>query len=414
MRGIRFLLTLVVIALLVGAAVPLQAQGKGPNLVGLRPDAPEYGKHGPFWVGYKQLVIGEGTAHPLDAEIWYPALNPNGVKEEITYQIKFKVPGFLDSGEIYGHALLNASVDTSKSPYPLVVFSHGFGSNATWYSTLIEHYASYGFVVIAPNHIEQMDAEADLWKASIDRPRDIKQTLDYSEKLTASGGNMAGLIDMKHVAVVGHSYGGYTALAMAGAQYDLDAYNARCAALPKDDPKQALCTPLVPKEANMAARAGVKPMPKGLWPAVGDPRVMAIISMAGDSYMFDKAGLAEIAIPMMAMGGTIDVDTPYEWGVKPTYEDVSSTQKALVTIENASHTIFMPTCNNIPWSTKLGDYYGWLCLEKVWDKERGLDVINHFSTAFLLDTLKGDKNAHKALLPDAVKFVGIDYKTMLK
>ena len=114
------------------------------------------------------------------------------------------------------------------------------------------------------------------------------------------------------------------------------------------------------------------------------------------------------------MGGTIDEDTPYEWGVKPTYEDVSSAQKSLVTIVNASHTIFNPTCNNIPWAPDLGDYYGWLCLQKVWDKERGLDLIHHFSTAFLLDQLKGDKAAHKALLPDAVNFPGIDYKTTMK
>ena len=41
-----------------------------PPQEGLRPDAPEFAKHGPFWVGYKSLVIGASlpslpTPNPL-------------------------------------------------------------------------------------------------------------------------------------------------------------------------------------------------------------------------------------------------------------------------------------------------------------------------------------------------------------
>lgn len=46
--------------------------------------------HGPFAVGYKAVVIGAGTAHPLEGSLWYPALNPTGRKEEITYAIKLR------------------------------------------------------------------------------------------------------------------------------------------------------------------------------------------------------------------------------------------------------------------------------------------------------------------------------------
>jgi hypothetical protein len=264
MRALRIIFTALLATLLVSIALPAQAQAKGPEPVGLRPDSPDYAKHGPFWVGYRPLVIGEGTTHKLDAHLWYPALNPKGDKEEITYKARFKGsswPADLPT-DVYGHALLNAAIDTTKQPYPLIVFSHWFTGDVPTFSTLIEHYASQGFVVIAPEHIEQGGdpASSEIWKASIDRPRDIKQSLDYAEKITAVGGDMAGLIDMKHVAVVGQSYGGYTALAMAGAQYDLDAFNARCAALPKDDPNAFLCTPLVHNEADMAARAGLNPI----------------------------------------------------------------------------------------------------------------------------------------------------------
>ena len=397
-----------------GAAAPDSAAAPEPSPPqgGLRPDAPEFAKHGPFWVGYKSLVIGAGSDRPLEAGLWYPAFNPRGAKEEITYPIKLKIP--LDPTDApvvaYGHALQDAAVDPSGGPYPLVIFSHGFSTNAVWYNTLLEHYASHGFIVLAPEHIEQFDPESsDAWKASIDRPLDIKRTLDYAEQITAPGGDVAGLIDMQHVAVVGHSSGGYTALAMGGAQYDLAAFNARCAQLPPDDPHTFLCAPFVPKEADMAARAGLDPMPEGLWPSLGDPRVTAIIPMAGDSYLFDKAGLAKITVPMMAIGGTADTGTPYEWGSKPSYDNATSAKKALVTLEGAEHTI-TSSCTNMPWISET-PFGPWICFDPVWDKDRGLDLVNHFATAFLLAELKGDAEAAAALAPENVTFPGIKYES---
>jgi predicted dienelactone hydrolase len=154
-------------------------------------------------------------------------------------------------------------------------------------------------------------------------------------------------------------------------------------------------------------------MPEGLWPAFGDPRVTAILPMAGDSYLFDQAGLAKITIPMMAMGGTADTSTPYDWGAKPAYDNASSAQKALVTFVGGEHMIFNTPCANQPWTSD-HPAYGFFCLDPVWNKDRALDLIHHFSTAFLLDTLKGDKDAHAALLPEAVNFPGVEYATTMK
>ena len=404
-------------------AVPAPAEAQ-TTPQGMRPDAPTYAVHGPFAVGYKPLVIGAGSKRPLQGSLWYPALNPSGRKEEITYTVTQKDSTWsTDLPKIvYGHALLNADVDAAKGPYPLVVWSPGFVASAAWNSNLLEHYASYGFIILSPEHIEGLYPSdfastpmviSDFWKSSIDRPLDIKQTLDDAEKLTAPGGALAGLIDMKHVAVVGHSSGGYTALAMAGAQYDLAAFNARCAQLPKDDPNTLFCASLVPKEAEMAARAGLHPIPQGLWPSLGDPRVTAVIPMSSHSYLFDKAGLAKITIPMMAMQGSGDSAVSPAWGGKPAYDNASSAQKALVTFVGGEHLIFGTPCANEPWIVA-HPAYGFFCFDPVWDKTRVLDLIDHFSTAFLLDTLKGDKAAHAALLPDAVTFPGIEYTTTMK
>ena len=174
---------------------------------------------------------------------------------------------------------------------------------------------------------------------------------------------------MRHVAVAGHSYGGYTALAMAGAQYDLDAFNARCAQLPADDPLTFLCASGT-KETDMAARAGFDPMPEGLWPSLGDPRVTAILPMAGDSYLFDKAGLAKITIPMMAIGGTADTEHLMN-GEQTVVRQCLQRKESTGDSGGAEQTI-TTSCENMPWISET-PFYQWVCFDPVWDKDRGQD-----------------------------------------
>ncbi|HVO41465.1 MAG TPA: hypothetical protein VMT34_02525, partial [Aggregatilineales bacterium] len=113
------------------------------------------------------------------------------------------------------------------------------------------------------------------------------------------------------------------------------------------------------------------------------------VSQAGEASVFGPAGLASVTIPVMVQAGSND--TP-EWNAYLTYNNVSSIQKAQVVFEGAGHMIFVDSYR--PVSTQ--------------------DLVHHFTTAFLLDTLKGDKEAHKALLPDAVEFPGITYQTTMK
>lgn len=408
--GVMFVTLLA--GLLLMACQPIQA----PAVEESRSDRPTYAARGPLGVGFQTLTRGTDDEDALTIDSWYPARIPAGAEETINYAVTLKdstwQPATLPVA--HGHALRDATIDDAQGPYPLVVLSHGFMFSPAWYHTLAEHYASYGFIVLAPDHPEQFDPTfGEMWKTLIDRPAAVSQTLDYAEALTAPGGAMAGLIDMTKVAVVGHSYGGYTALAAAGAQYDMAAYKARCAALADDDPLTFFCLPLVPNEAAMAERAGLSDMPEGLWPSFGDPRVTAIIPLAGDSYLFDQAGLAQITVPLLAIAGGADTGTPLAWGAQPTYDYAASPQKALVVLDGGEHMLFTTPCENQPW---LSDhpYYEYFCFDPAWEKTQALDLIHHFSTAFLLDTLKGDQDAHAALLPAAVQFPGIAYTTTLR
>jgi hypothetical protein len=84
-----------------------------------------------------------------------------------------------------------------------------------------------------------------------------------------------------------------------------------------------------------------------------------------------------------------------------------------VSFVGGEHSIFATPCANQPWILHF-PLYDVSCFDPVWDKARVLGLIDHFSTAFLLDTLKGDKTAHAALLPDAASFPGVEYSTTMK
>lgn len=112
--------------------------------------------------------------------------------------------------------LWTPSVD---GPWPLVVYSHHSGGNRRAATYLYSHLSSHGYLVAALDHsetvapelarredetAEQRAARADAWIAS--RVPDVRFLLDY---LLASERR----IDARRIAVVGHSFGGWTALA---------------------------------------------------------------------------------------------------------------------------------------------------------------------------------------------------------
>jgi predicted dienelactone hydrolase len=349
---------------------------------------PTYTARGSYAVGMRDFVVEDGD-HVVTLAVWYPALNANQASEEITYHISDKHP-YLPNFTVKGHAILNADPDTAHGPYPLVIFSSGQFGWRQYSAYFVEHLASYGFVVMASD--PRGETMFTFWAGAANRPLDTKLTISFADKATAPGGALDGLIDTNHIAIAGHSSGGWTALVGGGAQFDLD----KCAKYPNEN-----CLEFVPHVQEIAALLGLKTVPTGLWPPLNDPRVGAIIALApdGDIWGADYEGVAVVKVPALIMNGTKDTIVRPERAAYPIYQHLGSTQKGLIKLINADHEIFSDSCDTgIPWCAQESDVH-----------EHNL--INHFATAFLLTELKGDQEAAKALLPENVSFPSIEYET---
>jgi predicted dienelactone hydrolase len=253
-------------------------------------------------------------------------------------------------------------------------------------------------------HVEELDPSA-LWRATIDRPRDTRAALDHVDGEVR--GAWSGLVDPDDVAVIGHSYGGYTALAAAGARLDTGRLREICDRAPNDDPINFQCDALVPHIAAMAAAAGLDAAPTELWPSWGDPRVDSAVALAGDAVMFGEAGMAEVSVPVMAIGGTADVDAPYEWGTRLAYEAASSTRRVEVGLEGAEHMVFTGPCETRRRVfTVLREPF---CSDPAWDRARAHDLVRHYVTAFLLAELTDDTDAAAALAAEPTSFPRLRY-----
>lgn len=399
------------LALLLSACQPVMPIPPQPP-AGLRPDAPTYAVHGPFAVGARDFVIGEG-ADAIQMTVWYPALNPKNAKEKIIYHLSEKVtsvPPLPATERIsFGMALQDATPDLAQAPYPLVVFSVGLAGFRQQNSYLPEHLASYGIVVVSGDPRGET-LFGEFWAGAATRQIDPQRMIAYADELTAPGSEWAGLIDTEHIATAGHSSGGWAALAGGGAQIDF----SWCAANPDLVNEGTNCTQFPAHQDEIAAMLGLASTPETLWPATHDPRVDAVIALApdGDIWGADFEGVAVMKVPTMVMGGSGDTVLIPELTSYPIYEHLGSSNKSFVVLENADHWIFTQPRQAIPWMGNDIPYF--VHTDPVWDMNRAHDLINHFATAFLLDTLKGDEAAHAALLPDAVNFPGIEYATTMK
>jgi len=405
-----------IVAIAVVLSVPLQvtAQGNvGPARTGLFPDSPAYALHGPHWVGTREFVIGRNTERALDVTVWYPAVNLNLVEEDVDYTYR---PLLIRPVKVPGHAIADARPGYPGGPYPLVILSHGNAMNRFNLNYLSEHLASHGFVVMAATHTGNATGDAQspfrdytdsIAAAMVHRPRDIQRQIDYARELAGKGGALPGLIDVESIAVLGHSYGGYTALAAAGARVNLAVSRQWCTSVANEPAVTSgfdylfLCSGVVAAEEKLLAAVGAPVKPGETWPAFNVKGVDAVVTL-GAWVPFDPKSFENVKVPALTIVGTADVNySDNKW----LFDKLPGSGHALFVLDNASHEV-LASCDDAQKRRSFPCGFS----EQVWDPKRVHDRIRHVTTAFLLDVLKGDKDARKALQPGAVNFAGTRYE----
>jgi predicted dienelactone hydrolase len=195
--------------------------------------------------------------------------------------------------------------------YPAILFSHGFMGCSTQSIFLTEGLAQAGYFVLAPDHRDATCGEGhERWRvvrlATLRAQKPFRNPRAWSEGTYRDRGadleaildtilrekSFQGVpIDSTRIGLAGHSLGGYTVLALAGA-----------------------------------------------WPGWKDRRVKAVLGLSPYCAPFIASGtLARLGVPVMYQGGTLDLGvTPYLRRPGGAY-DQTAPPKYFVEFAGASH-----------------------------------------------------------------------------
>ena len=194
---------------------------------------------------------------------------------------------------------------------PTVVISHGFGNERKTYGYLAEFLATHGFAVINVEHpgssVDQFDALISGRTGQVvpddeftRRPELISQVLNELER-RASTEKAFDDINFENVGIIGQSFGGYTALAVAGAPINLESLRSNC---PPSEFSVNLVVLLQCQAANLRS-------PDVNSIDVTDPRIRAVIAINPmTSLIFGPESLSQIEVPVMLMAASGDTVAP--------------------------------------------------------------------------------------------------------
>ena len=202
---------------------------------------------------------------------------------------------------------------TDAPPAGIIVFSHGLAGDRKGFLPVLEHLTSYGYAVAALEHpgsntqrlydlFQGVAQEVSDPSEFSDRPKDVSYLLDELTRLNQANGPLANRLDPSRVGIIGHSFGGYTALALSGAQLNFQTLQTNC------DSDEFVFNAANP---SMLLQCTALLDPDQFSENLRDDRIQAVMALNPvTSSLFGKAGFAQIAIPSLIVAGTSDPVAP--------------------------------------------------------------------------------------------------------
>lgn len=255
----------------------------------------------------------------------------------------------------------------------MVVYSHGSGGQRYVAAFFTEALASQGFVVVAPDHAgnttldQVLGSSDDREVVARNRPEDVSFVISTVLDGIAVP-DLSEAVDGSRIGVAGHSFGGYTALAVGGG---VDEFGVEA-----------------------------------------DERVDALVVMAPAVGFLSDADLGAVDVPTLVMSGTLDDTTPIDPNTVRTAELVTGRPLVRADLVGATHQSFSDACAYTVLLRELPDVpeniidlvdeqAGDTCGPDVLDVDRAQDLINTYAIAFLESELTGDDEAAELLAADA-------------
>lgn len=227
-----------------------------------------------------------------------------------------------------------------RSSAPVIVISHGLGADRTDFAALAQHLASHGFAVAALDHpgsnSQQLSSllrgaarEAVEPNEFVNRPLDVSYLLDELQRLNQSSPSLQGRFNLRQVGVLGHSFGGYTALALAGARLNFAQLQQECNS-----------DTINPSSANFSLllQCQALDLPSQTKYRLQDRRIRAVFALNPiSSSIFGQKGLRQIQVPVMLVAGSDDTVTPALLEQICPFTWLNSPNKYLVLVQGGTH-----------------------------------------------------------------------------
>ncbi|XP_049677004.1 platelet-activating factor acetylhydrolase 2, cytoplasmic isoform X2 [Accipiter gentilis] len=182
---------------------------------------------GPHQVGCADVMVGH-TRQGLFLRLFYPCLPRAGAERPLwipRYEYCRGLADFTRRSRLWCAPLFSIAIGSCKVPvswngpfkpcssgYPLIIFSHGLGAFRTLYSSVCSELASWGFTVAALEHRDHSASATYFCKAEAGREEWIPYQRVPQGQKEFYFRNKQDSVDLTKVAVMGHSFGGVTAV----------------------------------------------------------------------------------------------------------------------------------------------------------------------------------------------------------